>query len=156
MGIVLHILYQQLLKYIFAPMLIIYIIGKPKFLIELLNKFLLIRDPLYKIRIFFFLAFFFVGSIFQTFYRQYNISQLLDEEYSKTNPNSYNAQIDNYIRTSFLFQRNINIYIFFFVSIIIFLKFSRVYEKTYELENRLKELRHNTNHNNHNNHNYNE
>jgi len=141
MGILLHILYNELLKYVFTPMLVIYLIGRPRYFVELLNKFLLITIPLYKIRIFFFLAFFFVANIIQTLYKKYNYKIIILEVNSKTTNDAFDHLKENYIRTKFLFERNIFMYFFFFISIMIFLKFSKVYERTYDLENKLNELK---------------
>lgn len=144
MGIILQVLYDVLLKYFFIPMVIIYIIGTPKFLILFVNKLLLIKDPIYGIRILFSLVAFFISSMIFNIYRKFNLQKILDAD-MQSGMDKNNHLIELHERNIFLYERNIYIYCCFFVMIIVFLKFSAMYDKTYELEKNLQELKNDNN-----------
>ena len=145
MSLLFNFLYNYVLIYVYIPMLILYFIGKPRFIIKTLNWILLIRHPMYKISIFFYASFFFVANMVLLYVQKESVTGKIEEIMQQAvsmGGNIYNNQLyEDNLRLLYRHERNIYIFLCFFIISMIYVKFSNVYEKTYELENKIVELK---------------
>lgn len=123
------------LFYPFLAIFVLYIIGRPKYLVTQTNKLWSLRVTKYQISVFTGLSFIFGLGALYNFINRREREITLKEMYE----GSYNAEaIDNQKKLIFLCERGIFLYLAFFIMTLVFVKFADVYEKKYELEARIE------------------
>jgi hypothetical protein len=127
------------LYYPFLGIFILYVIGRPQFLITRINKLWSLKVTKYEISVFTGLSIFFgLGAL-------YNYINRLDREAALREMISldghYNVEaVDNQKKLIFLCERGIFLYLAFFIMTLVFVKFSDVYGKKFDLEAKLDSL----------------
>ncbi len=129
-----------LVNTLFYPFLIIfvlYVIGSPRFLISKINNLWSLRVTKYNISVFIGLSSLFaIGGLYNYIIRLEKIATLndminLDRVYTV-------EAIDSQKKLIFLCERGIFLYLAFFIMTLVFVKFSDVYQKKFEIESKLE------------------
>lgn len=129
----------QLLFYPFMIIFALYVLGKPRFIIKNLSSIWSLRITRYEVSVFSFLSFIFaVGALFNYYDLREN-SFVLEKLYENSNGSYHSEVIENQKKLIFLCERGIFLYLSFFILTAVFVKFSDVYKKKYELEDQIEE-----------------
>ena len=139
-----YILYSYLLP-VLLLMFVIYIIGKPRFLITLLNKILLI--PIYRIDIplsaamSFLLLIPMLQNSISYYSDKIELEEYLEHYQKYHHSNDFDKKYEYLLRKIFFKERNIFIIFCLMILIFIFVKFSSVYSKTFDVEDEIASLK---------------
>lgn len=132
MALIMHAMYGFYL-YFFLPILVLVLIGKPRFLIKLIHMILNLKEPIKEIKIFMFIwlssGLFAVLNFFQKFKIE-RIVQVLDK--SQKNLETY----DSKMRDLNLAERNAYMYFNYFIVIIIIERLCDSYFKSWVEEDK--------------------
>ena len=139
------ILNDYVLGYIYFPILLMFWIGRPRFIVRLLNKLLLVTEPYRNIPIFLYFTLYFIVNIIISYFQRIGFEKKVIEEVVKAAESGHslykNEVYENSIRESFKMERNIYIFFCFFVISIVYVKFSKDYKDIDALENKRNELK---------------
>lgn len=139
------ILNDYALWYIYVPFLIFYWFGWPRFIIRIMNKILLVKEPYRNIPIFLYFTLFFVANAIISFVQKNGCEKKVLEEVNKSQlsgiPIYSNNDYENNLRNLYRSERNSFIFFWFFIASIIYVKFSYDYQKIYELEEKRNSLK---------------
>lgn len=132
-----NILATQII-YIFILIFVIYVIGKPKWLIKKLNQIwgLVIKGQ----KVSFYLLGYFGWCCLYNIVMRINKSNELNNSIDVTGLKPHDPRFDDIKKMIFKFERGVFLYLAFVVFIISFIKFADVYSKRYELEEEIKNI----------------
>ncbi len=139
-----HILYNYFLPVLLA-MFVIYLIGKPRFLINLTNKILLL--PVFRIGwpLSATVNFLLFIPLFQNAISYYSDRSSLEDyvlHFKKEHhSHEFDKNYDAHLRKIFYKERNLFIIFCLMMLIFIFVKFSGVYAKTFAVEDEIQKLK---------------
>lgn len=126
------------LIWIFAIVLIIYIIGKPRGVINFLNRIWLIK-LYHNIPIFgYIIGISFLNIIYNAYIRSLKVNSLT---YMINEHRVTSEVIISEKKIIFMCERTIFLYSCYIVFIMVFMKFSKVYEERFELEDRVETIK---------------
>lgn len=127
--------------YIFTVFFIIYLIGKPRMLIQLVNKLWTIEITKYNISLFALLSLIFAFGGLNNYFNYYHENIELKSILELGNQDiHYSDLIERKKKFIYLYERGIFLYLTFFIMTLLFVKFSNVYQKKFALEDKLSEL----------------
>ena len=131
--------------YAFIVIFLLYLIGKPNFIVKLISK---IWDFSYKGYNVCTLAliYFTIGLLNNLNERRLKMNEFNDA-IIKLNLPGRDAKFDSIRKSIFLYERGVFLYLTFIVFIIAFIKFSDVYNKKFKLEKELEEIKSSSNNN---------
>lgn len=143
MGLFLQAVYVYAFNYFCIPLFIIVLIGKPRFLINLVHKLIEIKEPFKKIKIFRFILGLCLVSVIWSLYCKKKAEHLIDQIFASSfhDPNVANSYfIDEKIREAHLFERNAYMFSTFFVIILVIDNICHCYLKLWHKDDKFKEL----------------
>ena len=125
--------------YPFMGIFVLYVIGRPKFLIKQISKLWGIKVTSYKLPLFFVIScIFLIGALVNLSNRLEKVEKL--SKITESIPEHLHLtsdSIESAKRALFKCERGVFLYSFFFILTALFVKFSDVYEKKFELEEKL-------------------
>lgn len=139
MGIILKFVYKFGFLYFFLPMFILYIIGKPRFIVKILNKILELREPVFHYKIFGHLSLFLGLNAVFNYYRKIKVGEEILEFVSTGAPNLRQILEPKY-REQSLYERNFYLFVCLSIMLIIFLKLSFSYKEIIQIEEECSKL----------------
>ncbi len=130
-------IYTSIFKFFCLPVFILMIIGKPRFLINLVHKFIEFKDPIFKLKIFRFIFFLCCLTVGWSFYRKRAlesiVDQLVNEQATRGAPSNVHF-IDEKLREAHLHERNCYMFLTFIVLMAVVEKFCHIYFKLWSVQ----------------------
>jgi hypothetical protein len=138
MGLLIQAVYAAIFKFFCVPVFVLMLIGRPRFLINWVHKFINAKEPLFKLRFFRFIFFLCCITVVWSYYRKYELEKLVAQIGSEGKTNMNVHFIDEKLREAHLFERNTYMFFTFIVIMIIVEKFCHSYFKLWALEDQVK------------------
>ena len=139
MGLLLQTIYTALFKYFCIPIFILMLIGRPRFLIVWIHKFINLREPFMKVRISRGACLICLFTVVWSYFRKWSLEKLVDSIASDESSRSSTSSqiIDEKLREAHLFERNAYMFFTFMILMIIVEKFCHSYFKLWNLQDEL-------------------
>ena len=138
MGIFYQAAYSGVFKYFCLPVFFLMLIGRPRFLINLVHKLISIRDPFLQLRIFRFTFVICLITTIWSYYRKVTLEHLVEEISKGSEKGTNMLYIDEKIREAHLHERNTYMFFTIIIMMIVVEKFCHSYFKLWALEDASK------------------
>jgi hypothetical protein len=141
MGFLLQTLYSQVFKFFCLPVFIIMLIGRPRFLITWIHKFINLKEPFLKVKLFRGLFSVCLLTVLYSYYRKWSLENLVQEITKSQRQGEVIGNInflDEKLREAHLFERNAYMFFTFMILMIVVEKFCHSYFKLWNLEDEVK------------------
>ncbi len=142
MGLIIQAIYSGIFKFFCLPVFLLMLIGRPRFLISFVHKFIEFREPFSKLKLFRFIFFLCCLTVGWSYYRKWALEKVIDKlvnDQARTGVASNVHFIDENLREAHLYERNCYMFFTFIVLMGVVEKFCHSYFKLWTLEDKINE-----------------